>query len=117
MPPVPLAGVPERIPPDKRLKPSGKLPVVMENIGEGKPLALTKNLAAAPATKVVLSAEVMAAIWLMVSVNACVASALTPLLALITNEWLPLVPADGIPDSSPVADQVTPFGKVPESRL
>ena len=82
MPAVPAAGVPLRRPVlASKWTPSGKA-LTSLTAGVGKPVAVTVNVPAAPPTNVVLEVLVTAGGWLTVSVNDCVASLPTPLLAV-----------------------------------
>ena len=58
MPPVPAAGVPLSKPADDKVTPLGR-PLV-ENVGAGKPVAVTVNEPAEPTVNVVLAALVIA---------------------------------------------------------
>ena len=83
--------------------------------GVGVPVVLTAKLPAVPVEKVVL-VLVMAGAWLTVRVKVWVALGVTPLAAVKCREYVPPVPAAGVPLSTPVAAlNVTPPGKVPVS--
>ena len=86
MPPVPAAGVPERVPVPSPLSvkvtPPGRAPV-SERAAVGKPVDVTVKLPAVPVAKVVLTPEVIAAAWSTVSVKDCEASGAIPLVAVI----------------------------------
>ena len=74
------------------------------------------KLPAVPTVKVALAALVMVGDWFTVSVKACVASGLMPLVAVTVKLKLkgPLLPTAGVPLSTPVvASSVTPWGRVP----
>ena len=90
-PPVPAAGVPDRVavplPLSTKVTPEGRAPV-LERLAVGFPLDPTVNVPALPAVKVVLEPEVMLGAsgpLLTVSVKDCAASGLIPLLAVIVK--------------------------------
>src|SRR5579863_948664 len=64
--------------------------------------------------KLALLALVMAAVWFTVSVKFCVASAPTPLCAVIVIGYVPAVPAVGVPASAPAVNRI-PLGNTPVS--
>ena len=82
MPAVPAAGVPLRRPVlELKVTPVGSAPT-SPITGIGNPVAVTVNVPAAPTMNVVLGVLVIAGGWLTVSVNDCVTSLPTPLLAV-----------------------------------
>ena len=83
MPPVPSAGLPDRIPAADRVTPLGRVPAVMLKVGLGKPVARAVKVPDWPVVKVALSVDVMEGAWFTVRVKAWVASVPTPLDALI----------------------------------
>ena len=85
MPPVPGAGVPERLPPLDSVTPEGKALAVVQVKVPGLPLAVQANELLTPAMNVALLALVTAGAWPTVSVKLCVAAAPTPLLAVTVN--------------------------------
>ena len=67
-----------------------------------------------PTVKVALAALVMVGDWFTVSVKACVASGLMPLVAVTVKLKMPLLPTAGVPLSTPVVLlSVTSWGRVP----
>ena len=114
MPAVPAAGVPASTPVAAvKLTPEGNAPD-SDSVGAGRPVAVTVKEPREPRTKVALLALVMAGAWFTVSVKLCVASAPTPLLAVIVIGNVPAVPAAGVPASVPALNS-TPLGKAPLS--
>ncbi len=84
------------------------------SVGAGKPVTVTLNVPRAPKVNVVLLALVIAALWSTFRVKLCVASALTPLCAVIVIGKAPL--AVGVPLRAPVAVlNKTPDGNAPVS--
>jgi hypothetical protein len=81
-------------------------------VGEGIPVAVAVKDPAAPTVNVVLGPLVMAGAWLTVNVKFCVASGVTPLLAVMMMGYVPPVFAAGVPLSTP-AEKVRPAGNVP----
>jgi hypothetical protein len=117
VPMVPAAGVPLSIPVAAvNVTPVGSVPVSL-SVGAGKPVAVTVNVPAKPSTKVALFALVIAGAWSTVSVKVCVPSAPAPLWAMIVNEYVPPLPAAGVPLSVPVVASVTPLGSAPVSLM
>src|SRR5271157_611600 len=122
VPPVPAAVVPLSVavplPLSTNVTPPGKLPVSLR-LACGKAVVVTVKLPAAPTMKVVLLALVMAGAWLTVRVKVWVAGLPTPLEAVKCREYVPPVPAAGVPLSVavplPLSANVTPLGKVPVS--
>jgi hypothetical protein len=82
VPPVLAAGMPLSTPAEVKVTPAGRVPVALK-VGAGNPLAVAVNDPAAPTVKVVLAPLVMAGAWLTVNVKLCVASGVTPLLAVM----------------------------------
>jgi hypothetical protein len=119
VPAVPVAGVPLSVPVSlplsRKVTPLGKAPVSVR-IEVGKPVVVRLNEPDVPTVKVALLALVIAGAWSTVSVKVCVASAPIPLCAVKVREYVPAVPAAGVPASFPVAGvNVTPEGRVPLS--
>ena len=110
---VPLTvGVPDRTPAVLSVTPVGNEPEVTENVGTGVPVAVTVNVPAVPSVKVVVLAEVIAGAPVTVKVKFCVASGVTPLVAVMVTANTPFT--EGVPDSTPlVPSKVTPVGKEP----
>ncbi len=98
---VPLAvGVPLRIPVAVlNVTPVGNVPV-SASVGAGEPVAVTLNDPSAPKVNVVLFPLAIAAVWFTARVKLCVASAPTPLCAVIVIRKLPAGPV-GVPASVP----------------
>jgi hypothetical protein len=113
VPPVVAAGVPLSVPSVPRVTPLGNVPVSLKVIGVGKPVAVTANVPAAPTVKVAVFTLVIVGGWFTVSVKACDASGAMPLVALITMEYVPPVPAAGVPLSTPPELRLTPVGRAP----
>lgn len=117
---VPDAGVPLRVavpfPLSTNVTPEGSVAPPSLSDGFGKPEVVTLNVPAAPAVNVVLLALVIAGAWSTVSVKFCVALLPTPLLAVMVNEFVPPVPAPGVPlrvaVPSPLSTKLTPEGNV-----
>ncbi len=83
-------------------------------MGAGSPVAVTEKVPATLTVIVVLFPLVIAAPWSTVSVKLCVASAPTPLCAVIVIGKVPLTV--GVPLSIPVAAlNKTPVGNAPVS--
>ncbi len=83
-------------------------------MGAGNPVAVTEKVPATPTVIVVLFPLVIAAPWSTVKVKLCVASAPTPLCAVMVIGNVPL--AVGVPLSIPVAVlNKTPVGNAPVS--
>src|SRR5208337_3558153 len=122
VPPVPAAGVPLSVavplPLSANVTPLGKVPVSLR-LACGKAVVVTVKLPAAPTMKVVLLALVMAGAWLTVRVKVWVAGLPTPLEAVKCREYVPPVPAAGVPLSVavplPLSANITPLGKAPVS--
>ena len=114
VPPVPTLGVPESTPLVLSVTPLGRAPD-SENVGAGKPVAVTVNEPAVPTVNVVLFVLVIAGAWLTVNVKLCVAFGETPLFAVIVMTYVPPVPAAGVPERTPALLSVTPLGSVPVS--
>jgi hypothetical protein len=98
-------------PPPENVTPAGSVPVSLK-VGEGIPVAVAVKDPAAPTVNVVLGPLVMAGAWLTVNVKFCVASGVTPLLAVMMMGYVPPVFAAGVPLSTP-AEKVRPAGNVP----
>lgn len=113
-PPVPAAAVPLSNPAELSVTSLGRAPV-SENVGTGKPVAVTLKVPAVPTLNAVLLALVILGASSTVSVKLCVAFGKMPLVAVITIGYTPPVPAAGIPASTPAALKVTPFGSAPVS--
>ena len=83
---LPAAGVPDRVavpsPLSTKLTPLGSEPN-SDNAGVGKPVEVTVKVPAEPSVNVVLAADVMAGADCTVKVKDCVASGLTPLVAVM----------------------------------
>ena len=120
MPPVPAAGVPDKVAVPlawaARLTPEGKDPD-SAIVDVGLPVEVTVKLPEDPTVKVAEDAEVMAGAKSTVKVKDCVAFGLTPFDALMVKVKDP--PAVGSPDKvavpSPLSTKLTPPGKVPVS--
>ena len=84
MPAVPAAAVTPSRPDGLRVIPVGSEPVWLK-VGAGKPVAVTWNELATPIVNCVLFPLVIAGAWSTVSVKACVALGVTPLLAIMVN--------------------------------
>ena len=82
-PPVVAAGVPLRTPPELRVTPLGRLPVVTLNVGTGKPVAVTVKVPGVPVVKVVLAPLVIVGGKSTESVKLCVALGVMPFCAVI----------------------------------
>ena len=87
---MPVAGVPHILavpsPSSVKLKPVGKVPLVIAMLGSGCPVVAMSKLSALPTVKVVLSALVMVGATeagSTVKVNGCVALGVIPLLAVM----------------------------------
>jgi hypothetical protein len=115
VPLVPAAGVPLRTPvAGVNVTPAGSVPV-SPNVGAGNPVAVTVKVPAAPTLKVALFALVIIGAWSTVSVKLC---EVVPelLVALKVIEYVPPVPAAGVPLRTPVVVlNVTPVGSAPVS--
>ena len=124
VPPVPTAGVPPSVavpfPLFVKVTPLGRAPDSLSD-GVGDPVVVTVKLPAVPTANVVLFALVMlgAVPWFTVNVKLWVAAVPTPLLAVRVREYVPPVPAAGVPPSVavpfPLFVKVTPLGRVPDS--
>jgi hypothetical protein len=117
--PVPAAAVPLSTPvPGLNVTPVGNAPVSLK-VGVGVPVAVTVNVPAVPTVNVVVAALVITGAVFTVSVKGWLAGVPTPLVAVKVMEYVPLVPAAGVPLSVPVpfplSAKVTPFGSVPDS--
>jgi hypothetical protein len=117
--PVPAAGVPLSTPvPGLNVTPVGKAPVSLK-VGVGVPVAVTVNVPAVPTVNVVVLPLVITGAVFTVSVKGWLAGVPTPLVAVKVMEYVPLVPAAGVPLSFPVplplSVKVTPFGSAPDS--
>ena len=88
MPPVPAAGVPDKVAVPlawaTKLTPEGKDPV-SAIVDVGLPVEVTVKLPEDPTVKVVEDAEVMAGAKSTVKVKDCVAFGLTPFVALMVT--------------------------------
>jgi hypothetical protein len=110
-----------------KVTPLGSAPVSV-SAGEGDPVVVTKNNSTEPTSNVVLLAlvktgDVPPPPLVTVSVNVCDAAVPTPFPAVIVKEYVPAVPAAGVPLSvpnplplpSPLSANVTPLGSAPVS--
>src|SRR5687767_12335649 len=68
----------------------------------GNPVALIWKLPFCSRVKVVVLALVKVGAWFTTRRKFCVASGISPLVAVIVKSWLPLEPEGGVPVSSPV---------------
>jgi hypothetical protein len=122
VPLLPAAGDPLSVPVPFALgvnvTPLGSAPDSLR-VGAGVPVVVTVNVAAAPIANELLFALVIVGAWSTVNVKACEAGVPTPLLAVNVKEYVPPVPAAGVPLSAPVpfplSAKVTPLGSVPVS--
>ena len=113
-PPLPVKGVPEISPVFAfSNRPFGNAPLVMLNVGAGKPVAVTVKVPAVPTVKVALATLVIVGACPTVSAKFCVASGLRPLVAVTVKLNTPLLPMAGVPLSKPWLLNVTPCGRVP----
>jgi hypothetical protein len=121
-PPVPAAGVPDRVavpsPLSTRFTPDGSEPV-SDKVAVGLPVEVTVKDPAVPTVKVVAAAEVMVGAASTVRVKDWEAAGLMPLAAWMVKVYEPPVPAAGVPDRvavpSPLLARVTPEGSEPVS--
>jgi hypothetical protein len=101
-----------------RVTPLGSVPV-FDSAGVGKPVDVTPNDPADPTVNVVDAPEVIAGAWFTVNVNDWCAGEPTPFVAFIVIEYVPPVPAAGVPASVavplPLSVNVTPLGSAPVS--
>jgi hypothetical protein len=122
VPPLPDAGVPLSVavpfPLLTNVTPLGNAPVSVAE-GVGVPVVVTVKFPAAPTVNVELLALVIAGAWFTVSVKLWLAAVPTPLLAVIVREYVPPLPAAGVPLSVavpfPLLTNVTPLGSAPVS--
>jgi len=120
VPLVPAAGDPLSVPVPFALAvndiPLGSAPDSLTD-AVGVPVVVTVKVCVAPIANVVLFALVIAGPESTVNVKACVAGVPTPLLAVKVKEYVPPVPAAGVPPNAPVpfplSANVTPLGSVP----
>ena len=104
VPPVPVVGVPLRMPVvGLNVIPAGNAPVSLR-VGAGVPVSVTVKLPADPTVNVELARLVIAGASSMVSVKLCVSDPATPPSAVKVKSYVPAVPADGVPLSSPVLE-------------
>ena len=122
-PPVAAAGVPLNVavpsPWFVKETPDGRLPLSAIVATVGLPLVVIVNVPALPTMNVAALALVIAGAWLTVSLKTCVASGVTPLLAVIVSRYDPPVAAAGVPlrvaVPLPLFVNVTPVGSAPLS--
>ena len=122
-PPVAAAGVPLKVavpfPWSVKVTPDGSAPFSAIVATVGLPFVVTVNVPALPTMNVAALALVIAGAWLTVSLKTCVASGVTPLLAVIVSRYDPPVAAAGVPlrvaVPLPLFVNVTPVGSAPLS--
>ena len=100
--------------PALNVNPTGSVPV-SDNVGAGKPVAATVNVPAVPTVNVVLFALILQRLA-TVSKKLWVEFGETPFCAIMVMEYVPPVPAAGVPLITPVPRlKVTPVGSGPVS--
>src|SRR5207253_1763050 len=120
VPSLPTTGVPARVavplPLLVKLTPAGRAPD-SARLGAGKPVVVIVKEPAPATTKVAPGALVMAGACWTVSVKVCVASGVTPLLAVISRLYFPPLLGAGVPASVAVPSwwsvKLTPPGSAP----